>query len=229
MIEIGREAGTPLADRMSSTMPWNIARGSSTQPIGSRVPFSAGGYASSSVGGPIGPWGQRGSSTVAPSPLTGRDLADLNTAHGLDVAEGLDIDDYQLPPVEDEDNIAQEAVHPSQAAEYEHFGVSAAVDTQTAGAAAWMRQALDSESNNFLSFVAAAIQEETDARAAEDAAGGDVVAGETSIDFDTLLPPTSNTNVVGAQGFLHVLSLATKNLLHVTQEDAFGPIGLRLV
>ena len=49
------------------------------------------------------------------------------------------------------------------------------------------------------------------------------------IDFDQLLPPLNNSRVVAAQGLLHVLALVTKNGLIAHQEEAFGPIGLRII
>jgi len=145
------------------------------------------------------------------------------------------MDDFQLPSDDDYDlghspgHLATDApsgINPSQNPEFHHFGMSAAVDTQTAGTATWLREALDSESNNFLSFVVATIQTATNHPADADI---HVDEGRTSIGFETLLPPATNSTIVAAQGFMHLLSLGTKGLLQVSQSDAFGPIGMMLL
>lgn len=51
----------------------------------------------------------------------------------------------------------------------------------------------------------------------------------TTITFEKLLPPQHNTEIVAAQGLLHVLSLATKGLIDVEQNEAFGDIDLSIV
>ena len=71
--------------------------------------------------------------------------------------------------------------------------------------------ALDVESHNFFDFVSAGIaalrrvDEETDA-----------------ITFASLLPPEEHRKDVAAQAFLHVLTLASKGLIEVVQEEADG-------
>ena len=42
-----------------------------------------------------------------------------------------------------------------------------------------------------------------------------------------LLPPQTNTIIVAAQAFLHILALGTKHMLKVEQSEAFGSINLR--
>src|SRR4051812_28652399 len=45
------------------------------------------------------------------------------------------------------------------AEDFEMFGPAAAVDTQTAGTSQWVRQALDTESNNFFEYLKNSIYE----------------------------------------------------------------------
>lgn len=251
-VELGREAGTPLADRNSTLMPWNISasiRGSSARPR-TQPPSIGGRYQSSSIGGgPALSPGHRASSIVAPSPLVGRGQPAISTAENDDL--DLDNDPGTFFPANDLESGTQgprsthgHDEHPTinprtlnTQEEYEVFGAAAAVDTQTAGTAAWMRSTLDSESMNFLSFVEAAIQEKVAVNKTQEQNGqeqdedeGDGTTGEKSfVDFATLLPPTQNSAVVAAQGLLHVLSLGTKAMLQVGQGEAFGAITLRLV
>lgn len=223
-------------------MPWNNTasiRGSSARPP-SRPPFSVGGYATSSAGGgPIGGLGgmssRIGSRMISASPLRGR---------GEAAASIGPLDDYSPPALglghghDDGPNASQE--HETQGVtagldpnkQFEIFGPAANVQTQRADQPTWVHQALDSESINFLSFVQASIQEADNAREATPARAGADAAEDNegtqtgSILFETLLPPTRNSRIVAAQGLLHVLTLATKKLLHADQDDAFGPISM---
>ena len=208
-IEQGREAPTPLDDRhLSSMMPWNQSAGS-RRPTGL---FSGQGFPTSAslggAGGQLGLIGRRGSRLTSASPLMGRGVA------------GGDVDDFQLPGIEG--NVGM-----TGADEFELFGRAAEVDTQTAGQSQWQRAALDGESKHFLEFVQTGVQGMDQAR---DQTGMDDEEDETlkgTIDFETLLPPESHTQIVAAQALLHVLALGTKSLLAVKQEEAFGPITMR--
>lgn len=193
-------------------MPWNSAsvRVSSVRPSGAI--FSAGGFQTSSVAGGLS---RRGSRMPTASPLLGR---------GRVSPQVQEFDDCHIPLDDTGDQGAHP--HPTIEEEFEAFGLAAGVDTQTAGTAAWVRQALNSESGNFLGFVEAGIRRADQNRDAESDADEEP---RGSVEFETLLPPASNTRIVAAQGLLHVLALATKNILHVEQEQAFGPINMRLV
>ncbi|KAK5115079.1 hypothetical protein LTR62_001776 [Meristemomyces frigidus] len=207
-VEQGRDAPTPLDDRQLSTLlPWN-------QSTGSRRP--TGNFTSASLPGmgPIPSLSRRGSRLVSDSPLVGRGLPgggleDLQQGMYSDQAGGAD------------DTMMTGLDH------FELYGLAAQVDTQTAAQSQWQRVALDGESLNFLGFVQAAIEEADTARYA--AVPGDeddeVLAG--TVEFETLLPLESNTRIVAAQAFLHVLALGTKNMLEVEQSEPFGPIYMR--
>lgn len=226
-IEMGREGQTPLAEHPSA-MPWNSAslhRMSSAHARGTILSAGAGFGTSSVAGGLPGSLGHRGGRLVSASPLQGR-----GRSGGL--IEGFD--DVQ-PPFDDvaavqlTSDLAGEGFQlAGEVDDFETFGAAANVDTQTAGTATWMRQALDSESSNFLAFVQAGIQEhEADELAPEEEAADKSSGG--SIAFETLLPSDTNSRVVAAQGLLHVLSLVTKNVLSADQDGPFEDITLRLL
>jgi hypothetical protein len=208
-VEQGREQPTPLDDRqLSSLFPWN-------QSTGSRRPtalFSAGG--TSAIGAlPLPAISRRGSRLLTASPLLGRGLP----------AAGNDTDyDLNLPG-------SAAGMDPTATDEFELFGPAAQVDTQTAAESQWVRKTLDGESANFLEFVKAGIEEldlERDAAPPGDEEDENLLG---CIDFDQLLPPLNKSRVVAAQGLLHVLALVTKNALVASQEEAFGPIGLKVL
>lgn len=221
-------------------MPWNISasiRGSSVRPR--TQPFSVGGtgFQNSSIGGAHARSLGHRVSSIAPSPLFGRGHPDPVSDDALgDYNDfGLAADDLESGAQAGHSTGLDHAAVAAEAPpgtvtqdEYEHFGATAMVDTQTAGTAAWMRDALDSESVNFLSFVEAAIQDIHD----RDGGGQEEEQGalkDDSVDFEILLPHAGNSCVVAAQGLLHVLSLGTKSMLKVEQAVAFGAITLRLV
>jgi chromatin segregation and condensation protein Rec8/ScpA/Scc1 (kleisin family) len=49
------------------------------------------------------------------------------------------------------------------------------------------------------------------------------------ITFDQLIDPTKNRAIVAAQALSHTLLLATKGLVYVSQEEAFGTIQISVV
>ncbi|EXJ86446.1 hypothetical protein A1O3_03397 [Capronia epimyces CBS 606.96] len=210
--EVGRHAPPSLPDR-SSGMPWNISgsRPSSMQPL-HRLQSSADSLTGGVELGPPSGFGRRGTRFTSASPLfgKGRSLSRLGSQEatevsrltsneedsaGLDMQLGADIDlDFEL------------------------YGPSAHVDTQTAAQSQWIAETLENEAYNFLTFVNTKIQtlmEEDQER--------------ENVTFDELLPPTQNSQVVGAQALLHVLALATKGLLAVYQAEPFVEIELAVV
>lgn len=195
-IEQGRDAPTPLNNRLSNLLPWN-------QSTGSRRP--TGGFTSSVGGGPgiLGPVSRRGSRLVSASPLLGRGTA----AYGEVLEFPEHVGDIDMADLED----------------FQLHGPAAAVDTQTAAQSQWQRNAMNTESNNFLTFVEAGVEEADQARGQDDEQIG-------SVEFKTLLEPGMNTRIVAAQALMHVLTLATRGLLEVAQERGYDdPIALRLV
>lgn len=206
-IEQGREAPTPLDDRQISTLfPWN-------QSAGSRQPTDAHVTSASFGGGlQLNILGRRGSRLTSASPLVGRGYVAPDIDDGLQFAGS----DLPLGGLTGDDA-------------FELFGPAAQVDTQTAAQTQWQRAALGADSANFLTFLQTAIDEAGLAR--EDAAPGDEEdeALDGSVDFGTILPPDSNSQIVAAQALLHVLALGTKGLIKVAQDEHFGRINMRII
>lgn len=224
-VEIPRDAPSALdGHQLFSAMPWNISasirgssvtRGRSALPSG--FPTSAGGP--SSLGGLLGSLGRRGSRTVSASPLHGRgqpgSLEALRSLEGEDEFGILGGDDfgYLGAGAEDPDLYANPPP----------------IEPQTSQK---IRDALDAEGINFLAFVHDGIQEKR--KRLQEELEADFLQEEAAADldevlFEELLPPLTNMRVVAAQALLHALSLATKSLLTVRQDEHFGEIGLRIV
>ena len=212
MSEVGRQAPSSLPDQLSS-MPWNrSSRQGSALPFGSAAP----GLSSSIGGNPYGPpsrLSRHGSRLTSASPLHGRGLPRLPSEELLQLgsdgfgmgsedvqpAEGIDIDQYEL------------------------YGPAAEVNTQTAAQSQWLTTTLENEAHNFLTFLETQLVERGDEHEEEDH------EPTKTMTFASLLPPQSNSAVVGAQAMLHVLALATKGLIRVGQDEPFGDIHMRVV
>jgi meiotic recombination protein REC8 len=231
-LEVGREAPTALEDHPVSAMPWNISSSLHSYrnlPAGSSVhgPGTATGRPSSIHSA------RPGSRLTSASPLFGRGRASADG--NIPDSGGLgDIGD--IPGLPGYSNLivgrgrTLSASH-TAVEEFEIFGPSAAVDTQTAQGTQWIRDALAMESMNFLEFVRNTLTEGEVDELTDDADPLDQVMGgmsktEKEVGFEALFPPESNSMMVAAQAFHHVLTLATKNLLVVKQEIPFGEIYL---
>ncbi|TAQ89863.1 hypothetical protein B7494_g1836 [Chlorociboria aeruginascens] len=208
-VEVGRDAEEALPDYPSSAMPWNVSASLHSHQRG----------ASSSAKGPGFGSQLRGSARRHPSasPLIGRgsnlpgDLERFNQSQdNAPVMFGRDDE-------EDDDVILRRGasrvpMSGSQTAqEFELYGPAAAVDTQTAGASQWVREALDKESNNFLEFVRNTINEKTADELVDE-------EEEKFVTFEELFNPDKNSRIVAAQAFHHVLTMATKNKIWVEQD-----------
>ena len=201
-----------MSDRPSS-MPWNI---SATRRSAARYGSISIGGVTSSLGGAdqggmdVGSFpslNRRRSRMMSSSPLGGR-----GTSIGR--ISQLEIPKYQ--------NTAQEAEGDGDGGRGRRSASVASgnfprvpVDSQVIIAA------LDVESHNFLEFISADI----------DAANKGAEFGEevTTTSFERLLPPADHSKDVAAQAFLHVLSLATKSLIEIKQEQEIGDILINMV
>jgi len=221
-VEAGRDAQSVLEDHAASAMPWNISSslhsyrnlpglGSSSAPGHGTI----GGRQSSILSGNHG-------RLTSGSPLIGRgrtDMADLERLDDLEFpANGsenfVDALEQQNLPLTD-----------TQAEEFEIFGPTAAVDTQTAQDNYWIKEALARESLNFLEYVKnTLLEQETDELEDDILMGGAESAKPREVTFETLFPPESNSMMVAAQAFHHVLTLATKNFISVKQEEPYAEI-----
>lgn len=221
-IEAGRDAQSALEDHAASAMPWNISSSlHSYRNLPGPGSSSAPGYGT--VGGRQSSIlsGKHGRLTSA-SPLLGRGRADIPDLER--------IDDLEFP-ANGSENFIDALERPNlplidtQAVEFEIFGPTAAVDTQTAQDSYWIKEALARESLNFLEYVKNTLLEQ-EANELEDNVlmGGVENAKPREVGFETLFPPDSNSMMVAAQAFHHVLTLATKNLLHVKQAEPYAEI-----
>lgn len=246
--EVGRHAPPALQD-LSSSMPWNTlqsSRQSSAQPHGSGLAglgSSAGGLMGSLELGPPRSFGRGVRRLTSASPLHGKG--------GFSRLPSLDPRDLsRLTSNEDEFADLDRQLGWDNDADFELFGPSVAGDTQTTSQGQWIAATLETEAFNFFSFVTTKVQEQLDHADFRDEegvgpdgedGGGDTTQAEgatttqretralkDSITFSQLLDPRHNSQVVGAQGLLHVLSLATKSMLAVYQGQAFGEIEIAL-
>ena len=229
--EVGRHAPPSLPDR-SSGMPWNFSAGgsrhSSALPPGTsllpRLSSSIRGFPGGTELGPPSGLSRREMRLPSVSPLFGRGLlagSRLGSQGPLELTSNED--DFA-------DLDAQLGVGLDP--DFELYGPSATVDTQTAAQSQWVAATLEQEAYNFLTFVTTKIQDkggnvDREDEGTEGEAGG--LEHEASIMFDELLPPEQNSAVVGAQALLHVLSLTTKGFLEVHQAEPFGNINISVV
>lgn len=203
-IEQGREAPTPLDERQASSIfPWN-------QSAGSRRPTDAHGTSASMGATQLDKAVRRASRLTSASPLTGRGMMGI----------APELDDYE-PGLESDYAIGGMTGNE----EFELFGAAAQVDTQTAEQSQWQRATLVGESANFLDFVRTAIENADEHRVADDDEEED---RSGSVEFENLLPP-HQSQIVAAQGFLHILTLGSRQMIQVDQEESFGPISLRMM
>lgn len=198
--EVGRQPASSLKDRASSSMPWNLAASSR--------------HSSAREGRYIGI-----DSSVRhgfPSALSGR-LPRLVSASPL-MGRGADLIDLDSPQYRSDQGLMDlsggfddfTGITPSEVGE--EFALDRPVTVSNTQEAAQ----LEHQAHNFLIFL-----DEQISKGAEE-------SSSPSITFEQLLPPSQNTNVVAAQGILHVLALATKDFISVEQEVAFGDIVLRI-
>ena len=251
-VELAREAPSALDAHLSDTMPWNMTaslRHSSVPRSAGPGPFAAGIAGPSAAGGPssTGPMpgsltrrsrSRAGSRIVSASPLVGRGLGlhserEASLAAAAQVEEPLQLPGGDQPAFPTSDVGGPEGAFPMFGGEeeFELYGPAAAADTQTAAESQWVRAALDAESGNFLEFVRAAVRGQIQDReqyVGEEEEETEVRAEEVQVLFEELLPPERNTRLVAASALLHVLSLASRGLLNVKQDEAFGDIGIRI-
>jgi meiotic recombination protein REC8, fungi type len=214
-------------------MPWDVysaSRQGSIRPFG-----SAAAGMTSSVGGPargfeLGPpsaLSRRASRLTTASPLQGRGPP-LPLSQRISIISTPDRERLATSgALEDDEEKPGGELAPlgGESEEFQIYGPVAAVDTQTAAQSQWIVAALDSESRNFLDFLDAQIQAQ--APVPEEERAEDERPTPTAT-FETLLPPMEHSRVVAAQAFLHVLTLASKGLVNVRQEEGFGDIDLAI-
>jgi meiotic recombination protein REC8 len=206
-VEIGRDAS---GGREDMTLPWNNITASVR---GSSVLRGAPGSVPGLPGSAAGSFSRCGSRMISASPLHGRPR--LSGLEPLIATEGSESDAML-------GNEFGAFGRPSGDTEFEIYGEGADVDTQMAARNSWQQSALERQCTNFLGFIENAIDEK---RAKDEQVG----KYADSVNFEELLPPSSNSRIVAAQALMHVLTLATKNVITAKQADEYGTIELCLI
>ena len=220
-IEHGRDKPSSLAEDFSTALPWNVA---SSRPSS----FRAGSRALSiqqqqqlhqqraAVLGATA-FDRRASRLASASPLRGRGAtARAPSSVGLPSPRGLpagslaggDDDEALLGPLQ---GLTSTAAGDDGFALFEPEASGAQSEPE--------RAALGRESANFLDFVRANAIAAPDAESGSEREGEDASDGEARVRFAELLPPERHARAVAAQGFAHVLALATRGLLRAWQDD----------
>jgi meiotic recombination protein REC8, fungi type len=205
-------------------MPWNLTASFRGSREGSRAgSIGQGRLYSSSIGGVFSGGGpgsgpsiqgslpRRINRLTSASPLVNR-----GGESGLERLSSLEL------PEGNEGWLRGEHVSGQRVDEFELYGPVANVDTQTAAQTQWVKEMLDKESFNFLEFVKASIERQESEGSSDTRPRGFAI-------FEELLPPRANTKIVAAQALIHTLSLATKSLITIQQDEGYGEIRLGLI
>ncbi|KAF2446945.1 hypothetical protein P171DRAFT_519282 [Karstenula rhodostoma CBS 690.94] len=209
-VELPRDEQPPLDDQQRfSEMPWNITasvRGSSAVPRSGRA-------------GLVG--------SAPPSSLTGRNarMVSESPLHRRSQPGGLD----PLKFLEDEEgdfaNLGED--------DYGFAGPGISSDMPEAMLAepdSRVREALTAEGGNFLMFVADAIHEKRNHidQGLEPVSDADAATVVDEVSFDEIVPPNANNKMIASQALMMTLTLGTKGLLDVRQDEHFADINLSL-
>ncbi|KAJ4297811.1 R8 protein [Kalmusia sp. IMI 367209] len=211
-VEVPRKAPSALDNQqIFSDMPWNItasARGSSAVPRSGRVGL---------IGSTAPPSSIRGSRMVSASPLHGRSQPSrLDALGNLEENEG----DYG--------NLSGD--------EFGFLGPGNSSDMPEAAVTqpgARVQEALSAEGGNFLTFVANAIHEkrnhiQQNLEPISDILQADAAPATDEVSFDELIPLNESNRAVASQALMMTLTLGTKGLLSVHQDEQFEEITMSL-
>jgi meiotic recombination protein REC8 len=205
--EMGRYASDGVGD--VSNFPWNVTASIRGSSVLRGLPGSASGL----PGSVVGSVGHRGSRIVSASPLHGR--ARLSGLESLIQTEGFESDAIL-------GNEFGALGGTSADTEFEMYDAGANANTETEARSSFEQTVLDQYSTNFLNFIENAIDKKY---ANDDLAHAD----NNSVDLEELLPSHANSRAAAAQALLHILTLATKNLITASQLEEYGAIELRFV
>lgn len=200
-VEVGRDAPSSLIDDHSSQMPWNIT--ASIQSSRKRHRFGSVSELSSQ--------GRKARSRLtSASPLAGRSYRGGQDRLSLellgDFGDDLDLTRYL------EGELATDRENSSSLSPSKRSALERAKST------------LDRESLNFIKFMKTKMGTSNDDNAGNaQSPSSNILSpiaakpGQTS--FASLLPTGSTTRAVATQAFMNVLTLATKGVLHVHQDE----------
>ncbi|KAL1970211.1 hypothetical protein VTN77DRAFT_5371 [Rasamsonia byssochlamydoides] len=218
-VEIGRHAPPSLQDDASSQMPWNI-----TASIQGSIHGSASSLSRPFESMQLGGFGRLGGRLTSSSPLAGRgralDPAGHDRLSSLSLT-GNDLDDFDI--LDDFDMAAYLGGERDvdRADTFDAFGHDRDIDLQgaTEAEAQEIVASLSQVDRNFLEFLKGRIKSEQDAVTADDATNTQPPESKKEITFSMLLPPEKMTRAVATQGLMHVLALATRDILAVHQDN----------
>lgn len=224
--QVGRGEQVALSDHFSD-MPWNAYASSRAGSV--RMGMSAAGASSSAqarrtvdVYLPSSNV-KRVSQLIRESPMERRRRMMHSSVHGGSSQDNNELmslgGDFEM---EDDDLDARLAGDPDE--EFELNLPLGDPSTEDSATNRWISEKLEREAFNFLDFLRTTIRHKVDTGVEQQDMTQDSV-----VTFEELLPLDSNNEIVAAQGLLHVLSLATKGLINVKQDEAFGSIELGVI
>ncbi|KAF7530407.1 hypothetical protein PCG10_003778 [Penicillium crustosum] len=200
-VEVGRDAPSSLIDDHSSQMPWNIT--ASIQSSRQRHRLGSVSELSSQ--------GRKARSRLASaSPLAGRSYLGGQDQLSLellgDFGDDLDLTRYL------EDELATDRENISFLSPSKRSALERAKST------------LDRESLNFIEFMKSKMGTANDGNAGNAQSpnsnmSSPIAARPGQTTFASLVPPGSTTRAVATQALMNVLTLATKGVLHIHQDD----------
>lgn len=189
-VEFGRDAPPSLLDDHSSLMPWNITS----------VKSSLRAHRFGSVSELSS---QKGRSRLpSASPLAGRGYLTDPVNMDLDLGDDLDLTRYlEGELATDRGNIS--SISPGKRSALEHAQAT-----------------LDRESLNFMEFLKSKMGLADQASSPRSDLESPVIPRLGRVTFATLMPPESVTRAVATQALVNVLTLATKGVLRVHQDQS---------
>jgi meiotic recombination protein REC8 len=173
---------------------------------------------------PFGGLGRHGGGFPSSSPLAGRSLAFGPSGHDRLSSlsfDGLDgLDDLEMNDVTNLEGYAEHSDHSNAQMQPNNFNKQQVTVNQE------MVPSLGQADRNFLQFLQSHFQMHDDDQPAETATAGGVsgIESRKSIALSALLPPSSTSRIVATQGLMHILALATNDLIAVAQAKTIeGP------
>lgn len=195
--------------------------GSALQPFSSSIGRPAGAF----VPDPPSALGRVGSRLTTPSPLLTKSthLPRISRVSSFETTSqpGVPVSSQDHEESRAFDDVEMAVRAESETTEFELDSPAALVPSQQAAPTGWLEETLENESRNFLLFLRARVKEkEGNTEENIDLSIADAIT------LDELLHIPETNRVVVARALLHILALATKDLIRVNQSEPFGDIML---
>jgi meiotic recombination protein REC8 len=169
----------------------------------------------------FGGLGRHGGGFPSSSPLAGRSLAFRPGGHDRLSSLSFDgLDDLEMDDVTNLEGYAEHSDHSTAQMQANNFNKQQVTMNQE------LVPRLGQADRNFLQFLQSHFQMQDDDQTAETATAGGVsgIESRKSIALSALLPPSSTSRIVATQGLMHILALATNDLIAVAQAKTIeGP------